>query len=343
MNAMNKITDKLHGTRRDSLASAAGSDGTHLRARAGFTLIELMVVMAIMTVLSAMIAVAVSGAQESARVAHTRAVIARIHTLLMDRVESYRSRRLPIQIQLGSTPAQAAQLRCNAIRELMRMELPDRWTDITDPPVTKFGSLTMAPTATFVSYQAALSNAGITTSSDPTYQGADCLYLIVTMGLEENDVLENFAQGDIGTDPKNPKMLCFIDSWGNPIQFLRWAPGFNSPLQPANPTDRDQTDPTGQFGSPYPTGSPTGTIGSTPPPLTFALYPLIYSAGPDGYYDITVDTSPTLHYSQTNPPNNPFTGVGTPNALGTPAISPSNTTGSIGTADNIHNQELGVH
>ena len=82
-------------------------------------------------------------------------------------------------------------------------------------------------------YQRALNAAGVTASSDSTYQGADCLYLIVTMGLEENDILENFQQGDIGSDPKNPKMLCFLDTWGNPIQFLRWAPGFNSPLQPA--------------------------------------------------------------------------------------------------------------
>jgi prepilin-type N-terminal cleavage/methylation domain-containing protein len=286
----------------------------------GFTLVELMVVMAIMTILSAMIAVAVTGAQESARVAHTRAVITRIHTLLMDRYESYRSRRLPIQITPGWTPAQAAQLRCNAIRELMRMEMPDRWTDITDGPVTPG----LPRTAASVSYQTALAAAG--SSPNTTYQGADCLYFIVTMGLEENDVLENFSQSDIGTDPNNSSLRCFIDAWGNPIQFLRWAPGFTSPLQPATKTDRDQTDPTGQFGN---------------PPTTFALYPLIYSAGPDGYYDILADTSSPLHYANTTPPNNPFQSGG--GVIGTPTIQPPNSSGSLGTVDNIHNQELGQH
>ena len=320
MNAMTNTIDRLRFR-----TLAAGLAPRAPRRPSAFTLVELMVVMAIMTVLSAMIAVAVTGAQESAKVSHTRAVIVRIHTLLMDRYESYRSRRLPIQIQPGSTPAQAAQLRCNAIRELMRMELPDRWTDITDAPVTTG----LPRTAASVSYQAALSNAGITTSSDTTYQGADCLYLIVTMGLEENDVLENFAQGDIGTDPKNPKMQCFLDTWGNPIQFLRWAPGFNSPLQPANPTDRDQTDPTGALGS---------------PPATFALYPLIYSAGPDGY----LRRSPADGGSNTRKrPRRRIIHFRAGRAALASALRPSSNGEHDRSPweryDNIHNQATGVH
>ena len=49
-------------------------------------------VMAIMVVLMAMIAVALADAESSAKVSHTRALIARLHTLLMDRYESYRWR-----------------------------------------------------------------------------------------------------------------------------------------------------------------------------------------------------------------------------------------------------------
>jgi hypothetical protein len=284
-----------------------------------------MVVMGIMALLSVLVAVAAGSAMETARVAHTRALIARLHTLLLDRYESYRWRRLPIQIQPNSTPQVANRLRCDAVRELMRIEMPDRWTDILDAPVTLPYTAPSMP-ALQTCYQRALNAAGVTASSDSTYQGADCLYLIVTMGLEENDILENFQQGDIGSDPKNPKMLCFLDTWGNPIQFLRWAPGFNSPLQPANSTDRDQTDPSGVYGN---------------PPTTFALYPLIYSAGPDGYYDISPG-SQGFEYSKTTPPNNPFQTTGT--IIGTPTIDPTvNTTGTLGTADNIHNQEIGVH
>jgi prepilin-type N-terminal cleavage/methylation domain-containing protein len=310
-------------THRQSRPGSAGITAPH-RRRFGFTLIELMVVMGIMALLSVMIAVAAGSAMETARVAHTRALIARLHTLLMDRYESYRWRRLPIQIQPNSTPQVANRLRCDAVRELMRIEMPDRWTDILDPPVTLPYTAPAMP-ALQTCYQRALSAAGVTASSDATNQGADCLYLIVTMGLEENDILENFQQGDIGPDLKNPGMQCFLDTWGNPIQFLRWAPGFNSPLQPANSTDRDQTDPTGVYGS---------------PPTTFALFPLIYSAGPDGYYDIQPGTG-GFEYSKTTPPNNPFQNSSL--VIGAPTILSSNTTGTIGTADNIHNQEIGVH
>lgn len=279
--------------------------------RCGFTLVELMVTMAIMVILSAMLAVALGGAEESAQVAHTRAVIARLHTLLMDRYESYRWRRLPIQIAPGSSPAQANKSRCDAVRELMRMELPESFADITNPPVTS-----VPRTATSASYLSALGTA----PSNTTYQGADCLYMIVTMGLEENDVLENFSQSDIGHDPNNPSIPCFIDSWNNPIQFIRWAPGFNSPLQPNSPTDRDQTDPTGVYGS---------------PPTTFALYPLIYSAGPDGYYDLQPPTATDAATS-----NNPFGSM----TVGAPTIiNPPNTTGTLGSYDNVTNQMIGAH
>ena len=226
----------------------------------------------------------------------------------------------------------AATLECNALRELMRIELPDRWTDIdtNDPPVA------IPATSAYLSYNSAY-NAAIKSNSnnplDTTYQGADCLYWIVTMGLEENDVMENFSQSDIGIDPNNP-------NWGSAVlcrcvgqsdSILAMGAGFTSALQPNPPTDRDQTDPTGVYGSP-----------KTSPP-TFALYPLIFSAGSDGYYDILTDTKTALRYSQTSPANNPFTNYPGTTALGSQTFSAANTTGSYGNYDNITNQEIGSH
>jgi prepilin-type N-terminal cleavage/methylation domain-containing protein len=356
--------------------SAAGN-------RTGFTLVELMITMAIIVILSALTMGALGSAEESARVSHTRALIARLHTLIMDRYESYSSRRLPIAFGSGNnnelSPAAAAQLKCWCVRDLMRMELPDRFTDVADKPAATFfppgisSTKTQIPrSAVSTSYFQVLQRAGILPAGasaatgamvvpgvNTTYQGADCLYLIVTMGLEENDVLENFQQADIGSDPNYPQLQCFVDAWGNPIQFLRWAPGFNSPMQPMNaaanewPTDPDQTDPLGVYGKTYANGGRlTGTLGGNPPRLSFALYPLIYSAGPDGYYDIVSDTSPSpLHYAiatSTSPSDDPFYNLGSTTTgalpIGTPSINTSiNTTGSLGSVDNIHNQEIGSH
>ena len=42
---------------------------------------------------------------------------------------------------------------------------------------------------------------------------------------------------------------------------------------------------------------------------TFALFPLICSAGPDGHYDVlsnVYSSGAPFRYSQTKPPNNPY-------------------------------------
>ena len=99
-----------------------------------------MVTMSIMAILTAAMAYVMAGAQESAQIAKTRTLIARLHTLVMQKYESYRYRRLPISIPAvvidpsngtGSPPPWAIQkIRCDVIRQLMRMEMPERWTDI---------------------------------------------------------------------------------------------------------------------------------------------------------------------------------------------------------------------
>jgi prepilin-type N-terminal cleavage/methylation domain-containing protein len=343
------------------------------------TLVELLVVISIIGLLAGVSAVAAAHAMESAKVARTHALIAKLDALVMQRWESYRSRRLPLEIpqfvkrpgdaQIVATPPEvAAQVRCDAIRELMRMEMPERWSDIyggsnnielwADPikkqpylSLTVPGEAATVPvpmTAASVCYQTFFQSAASTpafTANGYNHQGAKCLYLLVTMGLEESDVLENFSADEIG-DPDGSGCNCFLDAWGNPIEFLRWAPGFVSPMQPNPPTDADQTDPTGVYGSPNP------TIAGMP--QTFALYPLIYSAGPDGYYDIVneADSPYRLSYGVVGVINNPFYTRGGANVnfsdgpVGTPAVLPASdrqTGRQLGSTDNITNHALGAH
>ena len=74
---------------------------------------------------------------------------------------------------------------------------------------------------------------------------AEMLYMIVSMGSPE--AMEQFNQSEIGDTDGNgwPE---FLDGWGRPIFFLRWAPGFSpySDIQTmADPIkhDHDPFDP----------------------------------------------------------------------------------------------------
>jgi hypothetical protein len=371
--------------------------------RQATTLVEMLIVIAIIAILAAAMAYAVGGAQESAKVAKTRAIIAKLHTLVMQKYESYRHRRLPIAIPamvfdpvsrgVVATPPQAiAQVRCDAMRQLMRLEMPDRWTDVTDNPKpitvrdpahpggyfdadpsrrSALAQVIMQRPAASQAYLAQYNSVANTAAFEQLFadnQGAKCLYLLVTIGSEDADVLENFSQSDIG-DFDHTGCKEFLDAWGNPIRFLRWAPGFVSPLQPEAPSPasdvadqrmRDQTDPTGVYGSPQPGSVGHGGVGRIAR-NTFALYPLIYSAGPDGNYDIVSDSSNgRFSYANANgnnggSPNNPFESVSdtanfSDGPIGWPAVfpmtdrglHPPGTSRALGNADNITNHDIGA-
>jgi prepilin-type N-terminal cleavage/methylation domain-containing protein len=382
---------------------------THLSSRraGGFTLIELMVTMAIMATLTAAMAYVMAGAQEAAQIAKTRSLIARLHTLVMQKYETYRSRRLPVSIpgvvidpangNKIQTPLLAVQkMRCDVIRQLMRLEMPERWTDILDEPVflilsdptgktykdvsnpSSPAGVQMNRPACSQAYLAFFNSINVaqntTFQQAPShFQGAKCLYLLVTMGLEDTDVMENFSEGDIADFDKTGCKV-FLDAWGHPIEFLRWAPGFVSSLQPVEPGTNgvpntvkdlrmpDQTDPTGVYG--VPRNQSTHVNGKDD---TFALYPLIYSAGPDGNYDTvtgTVHSGPmstceevlkpsgvvVFSYSKAFPPNNPFFSVRgvlfdfKDGPIGASMVYPTSDRSSraVGGSDNIHNHTIGA-
>ena len=67
----------------------------------------------------------------------------------------------------------------------------------------------------------------------------------------------------------------------------------------------------------------------------FPLYPLIFSAGPDGLYHINTGT---MVYSATVPPNDPYAFM-FPYNVGT---EPAGISLGSGSADNIHNHLLEV-
>lgn len=245
--------------------------------RSGFTLVELLVVVTIIGIMAALTFGALQGAQNSARESATKATIAKLNSIIMQRYESYLTRRVPVNLS-GLPPAQAAQDRLYAIRDLMRMEMPDRADDLIgsvknpipivdnlpiELPNSKQKVLTPAITRLYKSYYTThLKEDNII--ADKACAQAAMLYMIISLGSPE--AMEQFNQKEIG-DYDNDGMPEFLDGWGRPIFWLRWAPGFSpySDIQKDDPINHhDPFDP------------------RRADPSAYHLIPLIYSAGANG-------------------------------------------------------------
>ncbi len=270
--------------------------------RSAFTLVELMVVILIITLLASIALVTMGGVAEKARADRTRSQIARLHEMIMEQWESYATRRMPPLGIPNATAKQNAAHRLLALREWMRLELPDRITDVADHPgIIAAQGVSKAPTAGPALWLAY--NRRATQLTGPNWdrwttehQNAECLYLVISrMQIGDSNGLKFFSDNEIG-DVDEDGMPEILDGWGNPMRFLRWAPGyFQEPsLLPAEVADKyrrthDPFDPTNVDGV-----------------EAFQLIPVIYSLGPDGEDNILDDSTPLVRYAATQKNSNSY-------------------------------------
>lgn len=274
------------------------------RCRRSFTLIELLITLSIVAILAATIVFLMAGALEQARVERAQAQVKKIHELLMRRWEEYRTRPVRLQMPRAAGGKQAALFRLSALREVMRMEMPDRITDVSDPTmsITVPGSSSPSlPPLTAPAQPIPSANRAYRRRSSGSWtvehESAECLYLILGH-LRDGDgsALDNFKPGEIG-DVDSDGMKEVLDPWGTPIHFLRWAPLLQSPLQSNSAGQRAAApDPF----DPFRVGVPNSSAPN------WALYPFVFSAGPDGEFGYDENTG--FRYSATSPPwpNNPY-------------------------------------
>jgi len=300
--------------------------------RAAFTLIEVLVVAALIGLLASMALVGMSSVQATAKEERTRAQITRIDELIGRLWDQYRYRRVPY-IYNGNLGWNANEInRLNVLREMMRMELPDRRSDVLDPPVVIRHPISGAPFRPARS-QAYLRRAMLLTGSSSTTelaskwttenQGSECLYLILSniRDTEGGHGLSFLREAEI-VDLDGDGIPSIVDGWDQPIRLLRWPAGFQSPRQTRNPAESpDPFDPRRVFGQDK-----------------FLLYPLIMSGGPDETFDLKFDGASPVHYSTTSPPNDPYSTFGGTGQLGAPFDANGN--GVQEHMDNIHNHLL---
>ena len=300
-------------------------------SKQGFTLVELLVVVVVIGILAGLVMSGLQAARETAKAAKTRATIAKLHNIIMGMYESYRTRRVPINT-VGMIPQAAATTRLCAIRDIMRMEMPERLTDVTNPQIWLPSRPALSQT-----YYNRLVNVNLTASTSGgtlalAHMPAELLYLIVTAGCHARG---QFNENEIGVDPPDPtdpqgktlKIPYFIDGWGHPIFFLRWAPGFiDSDIQNQN------------YVAPA-AGSPCALATTDHDPFdpmhvdqyAWRLIPLIYSAGPDGKYGIAEDATSTPYTWTNDTYYNTTTKLPQPWGM---------TDGTGGRLDNLHNHRL---
>lgn len=284
----------------------------NLRLRPAFTLVELLVVMGVLAMMASMVLVGLASAAEQARAARTRSQVQKIHELLMTRWEEYRYRRVE-PATTGDVRARQRD-RVDKIRQLMRMEMPCHIEDvqygIANAEVA-IGDETGREPALWLRYRRAVTRrAGDFDGWSKLNDDAECLYMILE-SIQDGDTngLDFFKASEIG-DTDGDGMPEILDGWGQPINFLRWAPGFVGVR--SNLHRKDAPDP---FDPLNVRGGRSMTDGQYD---HFPLYPLVASKGPDGQLDIVIkfeEDSENAAQIGGSVPNNPYYAHSSTNVL----------------------------
>lgn len=253
-------------------------------AHRGFTLVELLVVLAIVLVLMTLLGSAVANVRTTQKAGATFSAITKIDDALTEIFSRYGDETIPFSAPDGSnlvpTSMTHGQYRSWKIRrDFITRDLPDRWTDVeyvydncdlfhsVANPLFPKDSLTSAQRVYLSIWHSARSQ---TPSIKTNNASAECLFMILMQsGLTSRSGIESLSTVKVG-DQDGDGMQEFWDSWDNPIGFLLWAPALQLPAGSGR-----------RFFSPqHPYPDPADRTLSPPPAL--GMRPLIYSSGPDG-------------------------------------------------------------
>ncbi|MDR0328966.1 MAG: type II secretion system GspH family protein [Planctomycetaceae bacterium] len=277
--------------------------------RRAFTLVELLMVCVIIALLAVLTLIMVNKATNSSKAAKTRATIQKIDTAIQQIFESYEDKLSNIvkkvtQDYHGLVKEDQHKVSLHIIRDIMRMEMPQNWAEVNDPPLETEsigGNKYKAdPSPLLVYYK----NAEAGVPAGKTHGRAALLFLIIQNLNPE--ALEAFHGSEVA-DTDGDGLLEFVDAWGKPIQFLRWAPAFtDSDLQqnvlalcePKYVPEKDIEKNREWWGT-WETRKPLlqqamvqasinhpDVLDEDVNIIGWFLYPLVYSAGPDGQYGL---------------------------------------------------------
>ena len=228
--------------------------------RRGFTLVELLVVIALIVVLAALTAGAVFRVQASEKNRATEATLSKIETginrkrtaVLDDAADDYRLDKIPpALVAFAGNDKDRARVLWTYMK--LKNEFPTTVLE-AKTPVTIPGAASIPARTVF----AQLPNVPLPTNDEQAArQSAACLYLSLTAAAVRGEVMSldglNQQVADLPLDPANPgagTARMFVDAWGGPIAFLRMA----SPEEVQYPpyvrggvANKDPCDPQGKL------------------------------------------------------------------------------------------------
>ena len=225
----------------------------------GFSLTELLVVLAIVLVLSSMAAAAISAASSSQKKLRTKTLIAKLDALVASHFAKCGNQRVEA----------SGSLRGQALRAMAEGDLPADWTIVSGLSTKPEAELTPHQQAYVAVWNAIADKQAVMQAN----AGAECLFMTVMQGGIADCLDCRGLRIEIG-DQDSDGMPEFLDAWGSPLRLILW------------PSDLQLPPGSGKrfFSTVLPFDAHVPTIDDSVGGL---MRPLIVSAGPDRAYGLT--------------------------------------------------------
>lgn len=266
-------------------------------ARPGFTIIELMLVLAIIGILISLSVAGVMKVASAQQVSLTRTVETQLASQVgksWSAVADKARNEAPSGDALSMAGGNRERAKVIHLKLRLRQAFPISFQEVLDPSVSP-ASYKPLPV-----YQTYLSQAGVTSAAyGQPWESSACLLMALQRGPSGTGInLEDLGVGSAVksvTVAGTSNIQILTDSWGNPFVFSRWPNGDASGVSPVNPSGYqpvsagylDPGDPKGELTrSSWVSSAGAATFSKYHPLIpagnSLNLTPRIVSSGPDG-------------------------------------------------------------